>query len=528
MPIANLRASWVSTEHDKGVQFDNNIKMIHNAGILSQQRFVQRPLSSFEQGVPQSQPYSLDESFPASPTAEQSIATVDEDIAWSKKTILCLDGGGVRGYSSLLILQALLESIKKEEQVLDSHIKSSAYSPLVDGSPDEDDTADSNIVTPSSKWLPCHYFDYIAGTSTGGLIAIMLGRLRMSVDEALHQYQELAANVFEKPSSRIMRSLSSYSRTERWDFLKLRFDSLRPLRPSPHEKDHSFKSDPIRCRTIACSIKSTQNKDFQTPFLFRSYDHDKTVRTFATLLERNPSDSPTFAISDVARATSAAPSFFRSVDLSGARYYDAAVDLNNPSWEVVNEVSLLSGEAQDPIDVLLSIGGGNSRSNKSKKFGPGSAQRDLDEISDYVHRKVESESKSRHFDYFRLDVDEGLQEVRLNEWKPKASGSTTLRRIKEATQSYLRQNSVKVACQQCAQRLVNRRTQRAQTLRWEYFASGTHYKCPEAECPTPNARYPNRNELMDHLRIQHDRPPPDVDHYEEIQALLDRGRTHSE
>jgi patatin-like phospholipase/acyl hydrolase len=27
--------------------------------------------------------------------------------------------------------------------------------------------------------LPCEYFDLIGGTNTGGLIAIMLGRLRM-------------------------------------------------------------------------------------------------------------------------------------------------------------------------------------------------------------------------------------------------------------------------------------------------------------------------------------------------------------
>jgi patatin-like phospholipase/acyl hydrolase len=27
--------------------------------------------------------------------------------------------------------------------------------------------------------LPCQYFDLMGGTSTGGLIAIMLGRLRM-------------------------------------------------------------------------------------------------------------------------------------------------------------------------------------------------------------------------------------------------------------------------------------------------------------------------------------------------------------
>lgn len=32
---------------------------------------------------------------------------------------------------------------------------------------------------------PCDYFDFICGTSTGGLIAILLGRLRFTVQEAI-------------------------------------------------------------------------------------------------------------------------------------------------------------------------------------------------------------------------------------------------------------------------------------------------------------------------------------------------------
>ncbi|KAH8742428.1 hypothetical protein F5883DRAFT_670291, partial [Diaporthe sp. PMI_573] len=38
---------------------------------------------------------------------------------------------------------------------------------------------------------PCDYFDSIGGTSTGGnelIIAIMLGRLRMTVDESIQTY----------------------------------------------------------------------------------------------------------------------------------------------------------------------------------------------------------------------------------------------------------------------------------------------------------------------------------------------------
>jgi patatin-like phospholipase/acyl hydrolase len=65
--------------------------------------------------------------------------------------ILALDGGGVRGLSSLLILQQLMKEIEELKR---------------DGKPA----------------LPCEYFDLICGTSTGGLIAIMLGRLRMVFD----------------------------------------------------------------------------------------------------------------------------------------------------------------------------------------------------------------------------------------------------------------------------------------------------------------------------------------------------------
>ena len=44
---------------------------------------------------------------------------------------------------------------------------------------------------------PCDYFDLIAGTGTGGLIAIMLGRLRMSIVDCMRVYVEMTRVVFE-------------------------------------------------------------------------------------------------------------------------------------------------------------------------------------------------------------------------------------------------------------------------------------------------------------------------------------------
>ena len=68
--------------------------------------------------------------------------------------ILSLDGGGVRGLSSVLILKFLLMRLKFEEEKLTG----------------------KNLADYPEPWK---YFDLICGTSTGGLLALMLGRLRM-------------------------------------------------------------------------------------------------------------------------------------------------------------------------------------------------------------------------------------------------------------------------------------------------------------------------------------------------------------
>lgn len=65
----------------------------------------------------------------------------------AKRAILCLDEGGVKCLSSLWILKTLMEEIK------------------------------ARSVTNVSRPWEC--FDLIGGTGFGGLIAIMLGRLRM-------------------------------------------------------------------------------------------------------------------------------------------------------------------------------------------------------------------------------------------------------------------------------------------------------------------------------------------------------------
>ena len=50
-----------------------------------------------------------------------------------------------------------------------------------------------------SALQPWQLFDVICGTSTGGIIAIMLARLRMSIDEAIGHYRDFSKTVFGSP-----------------------------------------------------------------------------------------------------------------------------------------------------------------------------------------------------------------------------------------------------------------------------------------------------------------------------------------
>jgi hypothetical protein len=97
------------------------------------------------------------------------------------------DGGGIKGFSSLVILRTIMEKVKELEMQQDAR---SSYDP-------EDNPGCINHPRPSISltqsrrpsvfrkkstvsstvretpkchcaYLPCHYFDYIGGTSTGG------------------------------------------------------------------------------------------------------------------------------------------------------------------------------------------------------------------------------------------------------------------------------------------------------------------------------------------------------------------------
>src|ERR1700730_11581797 len=81
------------------------------------------------------------------------------------KKLLAIDGGGIRGVLALEVLQRIKDLLKAKSGRADFRL--------------------------------ADYFDYIAGTSTGGIIAAGLS-VGMSVEEILEFYQEAGAQMFMK------------------------------------------------------------------------------------------------------------------------------------------------------------------------------------------------------------------------------------------------------------------------------------------------------------------------------------------
>src|SRR4051812_18889555 len=83
------------------------------------------------------------------------------------KKLLAIDGGGIRGVLALEILKRVEDMLKAKSGNADFRL--------------------------------AQYFDYIAGTSTGGIIAAGLS-IGMSVDELLEFYETCGSQMFVKAS----------------------------------------------------------------------------------------------------------------------------------------------------------------------------------------------------------------------------------------------------------------------------------------------------------------------------------------
>ena len=167
----------------------------------------------------------------------------------------------------------------------------------------------------------------------------------------------------------------------------------------------------------------------EKPYLFRTYGHlHKSEDLEVSTYDRNLQQAHDVPIWQVARATSAAPTYFKPVEIDNIEYLDGGFGANNPCLEMYYEVRKMNNNAQKSAKFILSVGTGRNKSDSRFKGGG------LSRYWNYIifARKWASESESTHeemtkkrddlqesdrFDYYRLNVESGLNLMKLDEWR---------------------------------------------------------------------------------------------------------------
>ncbi|CAN5442426.1 CBASS cGAMP-activated phospholipase [soil metagenome] len=204
--------------------------------------------------------------------------------------ILSLDGGGIRGVYTASVLATIEEW---------------ANVPLVD------------------------HFDLIAGTSTGGIIAIGLG-LGLTAREMLKFYEEEGPKIFP-----ITGPLSSATRTWKW-WRKPKYDA-KPLDQALREVFHDRRLGESKCRLVIPSFDPVATE----------------VHVFKTAHHPQFRQDHLQSAVDVARATSAAPTYFESHVMSdGMRFLDGGLWANCPSTVALLEAIAVLDIPPASIDLL--------------------------------------------------------------------------------------------------------------------------------------------------------------------------------
>lgn len=207
--------------------------------------------------------------LPAPVAQPKVVKKVEPNDVW----VLSIDGGGIRGIIPTYVLDALEKSLAKKN-------------------------TDSTI---------SHYFDIIAGTSTGGLIALCLTKHNpLKANEITSMYLHRNAIFFPHPKSFFERLLKE----------KYSIDNMEAL------FKEIFKDD---------TFNTLENNA-----ILMSYDI-KTSSSFPM----SKQNTPNILLRDAARATTAAPTFYPplNITIDGVErsLIDGGVIANNPVlWAYAN------------------------------------------------------------------------------------------------------------------------------------------------------------------------------------------------
>ena len=284
--------------------------------------------------------------------------------------ILSIDGGGIRGIIPGQILVALEDKLRK--------VSSDDNARIAD------------------------YFDLIAGTSTGGILTCAYlcpdqdkpHRPRFSAREVVDLYLKRGGDIFSIP-------------------LRHRLRAMRGL------LDEKYPSESLE-KALQDYFGDTRLSQLLKPCLITSYDITKRRGHFFTQHDAIKRKGWNYYVKDIARATSAAPTYFECSNLkslTGVSYplIDGGVFVNNPALcafaEVYHEFNITAKDM-----VLLSLGTGYEKQSykydQAKDWGLIGWVRPLlsimmsgvSEVVDYQLRQIYSAVKAPK-QYLRINTE---------------------------------------------------------------------------------------------------------------------------
>lgn len=396
--------------------------------------------------------------------------------------ILSLDGGGVRGYSMLIILQELMHR---------TFVELEGRAPKRHEIP-----------------KPCDHFDLIAGSGTGGLIAIMLGRLRLDLDTCKDVYVRMTRRVFETdktfagiPYKSTMFKASKLEEVirecvrEHTVFEDEGNDAL--ANATPMTADVGMGSPSPRMPQRSMSQGSRYSQMGQSPAITRTpgfgslrwgnpnallYDtRDKRTKTAVTAVLRGtpqtvllrsydsrkePAPDVNCTIWQAGRATSASAMAFKPIQVGQSVYLDEGAGKYNPAPQILDEATVNEWPGRD-VGVFVSIGTGkrppgtNQQQSEWWEGFMGGTMGDFAEARRRLITKLEGCEKTHenmlreHLsarqvnveNYYRLNVEVGVGEFGMNEW-------ARLSEISTNTRMYLAKRDVEVQNQGAATKMA--------------------------------------------------------------------------
>lgn len=201
-----------------------------------------------------------------------------------KIRILSLDGGGIRGILPGTILTYLEEQIRKK--------------------------------TGNNKAFIGEYFDLLAGTSTGGILCLSYiipdaqGNYMFSAREALDVYLGRGGEIFNAALSKKIGSLGGIL-------------------------DEKYRAKELE-QTLLKYFEDKQLSEVLKPCLVPAYDMANRRAHFFTSVEAGRKAEDNYFLRDIARATSAAPTYFEPVLVKPVKgnskaFIDGGVFANNPA-----------------------------------------------------------------------------------------------------------------------------------------------------------------------------------------------------